>query len=310
MEHKLAIIIPAYKDVFLDKTLDSLSKQTCSDFTVYIGDDCSPYGLFAIVERYLDILNIVYHKFDENIGGKSLIGQWARCLGMIGQEEYFCLFSDDDLMSAKCVEKFYYSLEHNPAFDVYHFNIDIIDRVGTLIRECPLYPPVISSSDFFSLLYSYQIDARMPEFIFRTEHFFVQGGFVDFDLAYRSDNAIVMQAAAARGICTVQDAKVKWRDSGLNISSTPDVGIVKRKAMATIDFFNWIQSFYRKLDEPSPLSFKNRFRLVSVELLSLKFASNKELYSMFKKMNIEGGGWTNIRYRLRFIMRLCKRNKK
>lgn len=42
---KLAIIIPAYKPRFLRETLDSIAKQNNHDFTVYIGDDASPYQL-------------------------------------------------------------------------------------------------------------------------------------------------------------------------------------------------------------------------------------------------------------------------
>ena len=42
---KLAIIIPAYKQRFLRETLDSIAKQNNHDFTVYIGDDASPYQL-------------------------------------------------------------------------------------------------------------------------------------------------------------------------------------------------------------------------------------------------------------------------
>ena len=37
----LAIIIPAYKGRFLGEALESLARQSCMDFTVYVGDDCS-----------------------------------------------------------------------------------------------------------------------------------------------------------------------------------------------------------------------------------------------------------------------------
>ena len=37
----LAIVIPAYKSTFLPVALDSIVAQTCKDFTLYIGGDCS-----------------------------------------------------------------------------------------------------------------------------------------------------------------------------------------------------------------------------------------------------------------------------
>ena len=47
---------------------------------------------------------------------------------MIQNEEYFILFSDDDIMEANCVEMFYQALACNHIYDVYHYNIDIIDQ--------------------------------------------------------------------------------------------------------------------------------------------------------------------------------------
>ena len=41
-QNNLAIVIPAYKSTFLPAALDSIAAQTCQDFTLYIGDDCSP----------------------------------------------------------------------------------------------------------------------------------------------------------------------------------------------------------------------------------------------------------------------------
>ena len=49
---QLAIIIPAYKETFLRKALESIASQTCKDFTLYIGDDCSPNDLKSIVSDF------------------------------------------------------------------------------------------------------------------------------------------------------------------------------------------------------------------------------------------------------------------
>lgn len=309
MNHELAIIIPAYKNLFFDQTLESLSRQTCLNFTVYIGDDCSPNELHPIVEKYTDLLDIVYHRFDENLGSTNLIAQWNRCLALMKGEKYFCFFSDDDLMTPDCIQNFYQELETGKPADVYHFDIDIIDSDGNLKSECAKYPPILTSSVFFRLLYTYQIDARMPEFIFRTEHFLAQGGFVEFDLAYRSDNATVMLNAAAKGIHTIPVAKVRWRDSGLNVSSKKDDSLAVRKAMATVAFFNWIDCYYTNLNEQCPLSIRERFRLVCGEILELDFLSNKKLYDIFKKMHIREGYWSRIHYKIRFIKRLYKKRK-
>ena len=94
---KLAIIIPAYKPRFLRETLDSIAKQNNHDFTVYIGDDASPYQLDTIVDHYKNRFDIIYHRFEQNMGKKDLPGHWERCI-LLSEEEFIWLFSDDDLM--------------------------------------------------------------------------------------------------------------------------------------------------------------------------------------------------------------------
>ena len=75
---KLAIIIPAYKARFLQETLDSIAKQNSHEFTVYIGDDASPYPLKTIVDHYKNkfdiktypvIGNDAYHCQKKNLYG-------------------------------------------------------------------------------------------------------------------------------------------------------------------------------------------------------------------------------------------------
>src|ERR1035437_3960780 len=104
---KLAIVIPAYKRMFFNEALSSIAKQTNKNFTLYIGDDCSPCNLYNIVEKYEKSIPIVYRHFDENIGRKDLVVQWERCIDLVGDEEWIWLFSDDDIMDPTCVENFY-----------------------------------------------------------------------------------------------------------------------------------------------------------------------------------------------------------
>ena len=92
MKDALAIIIPAYKPDYLEETLESLTKQTNKDFKIYIGDDASPFYLENIVELFIDKLNIVYKKFDNNVGGYSLTKQWERCIEMSNEKWIWLCF--------------------------------------------------------------------------------------------------------------------------------------------------------------------------------------------------------------------------
>jgi len=237
----LAIVIPAYKAEFLGAALESLVAQTNKDFKVYVGDDASPEGIGDIVAGFSDKLDIEYHRFTENLGGKNLIGQWERCVELCSDEEWVWLFSDDDVMQENCVEEFYKC--EKSGVDIVHFNINIIDKKGQLAQECPAFPDGMKSGEFFEALFRRQIVARMPEFVFRRE-FLMDKGFVNFDLAWRSDTASVMSAALAGGIKSIDGARVLWRASDANISAL--TSLMKRKNVVNVQFFNWADAFFKE----------------------------------------------------------------
>lgn len=104
---KLAIVIPAYKVDFFETVLFSLAQQTCKDFTVYIGEDCSRDDFKSLIEQYSKQLDIVYRRFEVNFGGHDLVAQWNRCIQLTQNEPWLWLFSDDDIMGPRCVEYFF-----------------------------------------------------------------------------------------------------------------------------------------------------------------------------------------------------------
>lgn len=98
MEEKIAIVIPAYKCRFLRQTLDSIVVQTCRSFTVYIGDDASPQNLKEIVSDYADKMNIVYRRFDTNLGGVDLPGHWEEVLDAYLYTVHVELIKDEEVV--------------------------------------------------------------------------------------------------------------------------------------------------------------------------------------------------------------------
>lgn len=304
---RLAIIIPAYKCDFLMDTLKSLSEQTDKRFNVYIGDDASPFNLYSIVKKFETELSIKYQLFSENIGGKDLVAQWNRCIELIGNEEYFMLFSDDDIMTPNCIENFYRTIETKDNFDVYHFDINIIDKDNHIINKCPEYDEVLSSLDFLRKLYRNEIDARMPEFIFRTKYFRLLGGFLTFDLAYRTDNATVINCAQRNGICTIPISKVLWRESGINVSSSKNISptVLYKKCRATIEFFNWLDVFIRDNNKKWTLSISRRRKVIMNELLPVyKVMGMKVSINLLRELNEVNKSFFIFLY---YYYKLCKK---
>lgn len=235
----LAIIIPAYKDTYLRETLDSLVSQTINDFVVYIGDDCSPYNLKSIVNEYECKLNIVYVRFDNNLGGKSLVAQWNRCVAM-SKEKYIWLFSDDDLLPPDAVERFWnFEESHKEIFDICRLPLELVDRNGNPTMKLEDYPRYMCSEDYLKKRLSCEILSSASEYIF-TREIYNKCGFVEFPLAWCSDDASWAQMAKEKGLYTIEGLAVQFRMSGDNISSCDDNYTAKFRA--NLSFVEWISN--------------------------------------------------------------------
>lgn len=244
---KLSIVIPAYKATFLSTALDSIAVQTCQDFTLYIGDDCSPHHLDDIVCQYKDRIDIVYKRFDTNLGGKDLVAQWERCIAMTQGEPYIWLFSDDDVMESRCVEAFYQALsDTNKCFQLYHFDVKKIDERGNIISVPQGYDKVVNSFKYYKEKLIGPYMSLVVENIFTREVYNRCYGFKNFDLAWGSDTATWAIFCGEKGMYTISGPYVLWRCSSENITPDYTPSIVERKVKALNEFFRWSFDFFKK----------------------------------------------------------------
>lgn len=247
MKNKLAIIIPAFKNDFLDKTLESLSRQSNQNFIVYIGDDASPYDLKSIVDEFSSKLNIVYKRFEDNLGSKSLTKQWERCIEL-SNEDWVWLFSDDDLLSPSAIDSFYITLEKKPNSKFFKFFTTMIDAEGKeidLFRDkTNIETNMISAKDFITKrLKNDRFRSYVVEYVFSRD-LFERYKFVDFPLAWSSDDATWLLYAIDNGGIDIIKDHIYWRLSGINISSTNVKDDEKQKA--SIQYMNWLYNLNKK----------------------------------------------------------------
>lgn len=247
---QLAIVIPAYKVTFLSAALHSIAAQTCQDFTLYIGDDCSPHDLESIVKTYIDKIHLIYKRFDTNIGGKDLVAQWERCIAMTQGEPYIWLFSDDDVMEPRCVESFLALPEEIRNNYIAHFNILQIDEKGSIEKILPLYPQTLIAKEYLDKkLFRPYLISYVVEFIFPRWVYEKTGGFQNFDMAWGSDFITWIKFAdACKGIYTIDGdrAKVRWRSSNENISPDKSHPVFMRKMMAHIEYTAYLVDFLKR----------------------------------------------------------------
>ncbi|GHE39065.1 glycosyltransferase family 2 protein [Sphingobacterium griseoflavum] len=245
---KLAVVIPAYKPDFLEEALESLKAQTNTEFVVYVGDDFGPSEIKIICDRYRSDLKLFYVRFDSNMGGSNLVGQWNRCLEMVQDEEWVWLFSDDDTLDENCVQSFYEELNsENDHIDIFHYNINIIDDAGTVKSAEKPFPELLDVESFILQRSSGVIKSYVVEYIFKKEILTDLGGFVDFPTAWHSDEATVMYAARKGEIKTINGARVNWRSSPYNITpNAKNKDVVLQKVKASVEFASWLYHFMKE----------------------------------------------------------------
>jgi glycosyltransferase involved in cell wall biosynthesis len=240
MNQSLTIAIPYFKRRYLEAALESLARQSDQNFDVFIGDDASPENPSGIIKQFQGRLNIKYRRFPENLGGNSLAAHWNRCVQETASE-WVWLFSDDDMVSENCVAEFYKVLAGTDgSFDLYRFNTKIINAEGKIIYDPPKHPMVEAADEF---LFAKFIDRRTScavEYIFRRSAFNTRGGFINFPLAWCSDDASWLAFSRRTGIRTIQNADVQWRLSDSNLSAA-NPALIKIKLNAFRQYLLWLR---------------------------------------------------------------------
>ena len=295
MTHRLAIIIPAYKATFLPAALDSIAMQTCKDFTLYVGDDCSPDPIDKIVELYRDKIELVYQRFETNLGGKDLVAQWERCIAMSQDEPYIWLFSDDDVMEANCVEELFRQIENTKGvYNLYHFNVDVIDERGAFKWRKQDYPAVLSAYRFYRGKNSMRLSAFVVENVFSRKVYERFGGFMKYDLAWGSDIATWIVFCGEKGMCTVPHARIKWRQSSQNISPNYSRQIAERKLRADQNLLNWAYQYFGM--EPDIYNVNRAIFICKIHQYKkhVSKACLKEAFTSFFEVHGRKGDWPLI----------------
>lgn len=271
MENLLAIVIPAYKAIYLSKTLESIAGQTNQNFRLYIGDDASPDSVEKIVQlSKVRKDTLVYQRFPENLGKESLTEHWKRCIEM-SSEPYVWLFSDDDVMTPNCVESFYRALETTTGkYDLYRFQTSVINNEGKVIAVNPPHPKCEPWLTFAYFLLRQLRFTCQQEMIFSRRKYESIGGFMNFPLAWCSDHAFAIACAKPNGIYTMEEGRVLFRQSKANFSSQRGREIDCQKLLAGEKFVAWLMT---EFNDPDGEGFPNKETMSSL-------AKERFLYSL------------------------------
>lgn len=242
---KIAIIIPAFKPDFLQQTLESISSQTCKNFRVYIGDNNSPHNLQRIVSPYINQLDIIYHKFEDNMGKQDLTSHWDRCI-KLSHEPIIWLFSDDDIMPKDGIVRIMEALAiYGENKILFRFPLNVIDENNNILfKSITETKQSISGYQFLLDKLNGNIQSAACEFVFSRDTYEKNLGFVKFPMAWCSDDATwVKFAEYTKQIVFLSGNAVLWRNAtNKNISNSSQYN--KEKFEATLLFIQWIIKRY------------------------------------------------------------------
>lgn len=245
MKSDLAIVIPYYKFDFFKETLDSLANQTNKNFNVYIGNDASPNNPEALLLEYRDKLNIKYQNFTENLGSKSLVQQWYRCLELVEDEKWVQILGDDDALSNDVIESFYAEVDANSSTKVFRFSTQVIDENSAKTSSVFSQPKEENGFDFLERKLKGETRSSLSEYIFDKNELF-KFGIKDFPLAWFSDLLLVVELSTEKPIISFNNSVVFFRNSGVNITSKKD-NLVKKNEATFAFYFYLIQKYKSKI---------------------------------------------------------------
>ena len=231
----LAIVIPYYKLTFFEATLQSLADQTDKRFMVYIGDDASLESPDDLLEKYQQKFDFEYYRFEENLGGTSLVKQWERCIAMTKDEEWVMILGDDDVPCLNLVASFYanYSNIDLNTINVVRFATVVINDMGDVLSSDYKHPLLEKTTDFLCRKFSKKTRSSLSEYIFRKSTV-IETTFRNFSLAWHSDDMAVLEFSDLENCYSINEATMSVRVSFHSI--TGDSGLKIKKNQATYEF--------------------------------------------------------------------------
>jgi hypothetical protein len=241
----LGIVIPAYKTKFLRTALQSLAAQTDQRFQLYVGDDASPEPVETIVREFSRKISIRYQRYNENLGRKSLVGHWTRCLKLTN-EPWLWIFADDDFLEPGCVGAFYAELEKTAGqHEAYRFNT-VMEKTGgpagDATVERPPHPALQTGRDFLCEQLRGPHNSTMQEIIF-SRAAWERAGIPDFPLAWFADDAFIASLGEVLPLRTIMGPRIHWRWSAETISGSSSAKVLRLKFRAAARFVQWASDF-------------------------------------------------------------------
>ena len=212
----VSVGLPAYKDEFLSRAIDSVLQQTYRNLELIIVNDCSPHDIQSVVSRY-DDARIKYFVNERNVGAKDPACNWNECLKKAGGE-YFCLICDDDVYEPTFIEEMLKLSEKYPQCNVFHSSVKVFNTKDEVIQVFPKSPEWENTAEYIKNVSERKRKQTISEWMYKREHIVSLGGYSNLPLAWGSDYLSIMRFSVDGGIASTDKELAVFRRSDINIT--------------------------------------------------------------------------------------------
>ena len=241
---KYCFLLPAYKTRYFSHALSSILNQTYTDFNVIVSDDCSPEDIKIIVDDFNDP-RVKYRRNDHNIGGEKLVEHWNILLSLT-DAEYVIMASDDDVYAPEYLEEINRLAEKYPQVNVLTPRVVRINSSGSPIAEEPSFSSeTIDEWEYMEMYGKGIIFPGIPQYAFKRSALISINGFVNFPLAWFSDDATVAVLAHENKVVCSNKPLSYFRVSDSSISGArPSRTTLLMKLKAASMYINFMKNYF------------------------------------------------------------------
>ena len=209
---RVTVAIPTWNGSrFIREAIDSVLKQSFSDFELIVVDDCSDDDTFTLVSQFDD----PRIRVERNPVRLGLVGNWNRCLDeAVG--DYITIFHQDDVMAADNLSKKVAILDAHPSVAFVHSNVRQIDADGSSISDSWYAPPapgdgrVHEGREYFARLFRGENLVCCPTVLLRRDAIVKHGGF-DAQLPFTADWEMWMRLCQFYDLAYIDERLVSYR---------------------------------------------------------------------------------------------------
>lgn len=240
---KYTFLLPAYKSKFIAEALESIKRQTYTNFKCLVSDDCSPEDLRSIFDSVVgDDPRFSFRRNEVNMGSKSLVSHWNLLVDMC-ETDYFIMASDDDVYEPNFLMQIDDLVGKYPNVDLLRARAQRIDENKTTLIDDDI-PEILSQNDFMQYFGVKPMILCLANYVFRTSALRAMGAFPDFPTAAKSDSATALYLSK-NGVATTKDVLFSFRMSTSNLSSANGYSKnTEQTLIANLMFADWYKRIF------------------------------------------------------------------